>query len=89
MELGQRVRKIICGNNDAVQKRERVIVEQSPDRHIPLHPTPPRANLGVLGANWQYGDQEILPPRFLGPDAGPDTSLNAAMYMPLLTLSSI
>ena len=51
VELRQRVRKTICGNNDAVWKREGVTVERSPDRHIPLHPTPPPANLGLLDAS--------------------------------------
>ena len=51
VKLGQRVRKTICGNNDAVRKREGVIVEQSPDHHVHLHPASPPANPGLLGAS--------------------------------------
>ena len=42
---------MICGYNDAMREREGVILEQSPDRHIPLLPARTPANPGLLGAS--------------------------------------
>ena len=51
VELGQRVRKPICGNNDALREREGVLLykrTRTPDDRIILHPTPTPANPGLL-----------------------------------------